>query len=634
MSIRLKILLGCLAMLCVTVGLGLYERQEAAALGKVAIGVYEQSVLGISHARSGQVGFLRFSMTEPSGDKEAAGMIRGVIEDLDVVIERVVAEETRTAVAVLRERLAAMIVAGAGNKAANASLVAEIDQGFDTAVELLTADAFMQRSGVDAMIKRSEQSTAFALGISVAIAALITLLLGTSIVRPVRRAVTIAGAIAEGHLDNVIKARGRSEPARLLQALSRMQTAIADGIAMREAQVAADAERQMVFQAELTDALRSMADTVETEATSALEEAGARTRAMAAGANDMSQSARRTNDSSREAADAAQQALMTAQTVASAAEQLGASIREITSQVSRSTDVVVRAVAAGRSTRGRIETLNDAVTHIGKVADLISGIASRTNLLALNATIEAARAGEAGKGFAVVASEVKQLATQTAQSTAEIERYINHVRIATLAAIESVTEIDQTINEVEAISSSIAAAVEEQGAATLEIARSVGETAQAADVVNDRIGIVSEEAEVTGRRAIEVGDNAAAMASAVAELKRVLVRVVRTSSSAVDRRANRRLSVDLVCEFVTDSSDRYHGRIVDISATGARISGASGVSEGQSCTLSSDRIGMPLRATVVGVDDQGCRLMFRLDDEAASARWGEIFQSLTLAEAA
>lgn len=633
MSIRLKILVGCIAMLCVTVGLGLFQRREAKALGDVAISVYEQSLLAISHARSSQVGFLRFSVAEPTSAKEATGMIKAIIEDLDVVIDRVATAETRTAMVGLRDRLAGMVAARADNRIGSATLVAEIGQDFDNAVEMLTADAFVKRSEVDGLIIRSEHSTKVALGISVAIAVLITLLLGTSIVRPVRRAVTIAGAIAEGRLDNVITARGRSEPARLLQALLRMQTAIADGIAMRETQVAADAERQMVFQAELTGALRRMADTVETEATSALEEAGARSKAMAINADDMNHSARRTTGSTREAAEAARRALMTAQTVASAAEQLGSSIREISGQIARSSDVVVRAVAAGGSTRVRIEALNGTVTHIGKVAELISGIANRTNLLALNATIEAARAGEAGKGFAVVASEVKQLASQTAHSTAEIERYINEVRVATIAAIESVSEIEQTINEVNAISSSIAAAIEQQGAATAEIARSVSDTAQAADVVNDRIAAVSEEAEITGGRAVDVGGNAAAMATAVAELKRVLIRVVRTSSDAVDRRVSRRFPLDVPCELITNRSDRLAGRLIDLSKEGARISGVSGLDQGQACTLTSERIGMPLQATIVGVDENGCRVVFSLNAATAS-RWSGIFESLTLAEAA
>ena len=230
-----------------------------------------------------------------------------------------------------------------------------------------------------------------------------------------------------------------------------------------------------------------------------------------------------------------------AQTVASAAEQLAASIREISGQVSQSTAVVGRAVAAGSQARATIEALNGKVERIGAVADMIRDIASKTNLLALNATIEAARAGDAGKGFAVVASEVKQLANQTARSTEEIARHIAEVRGATGESVAAVGTIERTITEIDAIAGSIAAAVEEQGAATAEIARNVQETAAAANEITGRITEVSAEAQETGQHAADVQIGAAGLAELVSELRRTVVRVIRTSTAEVDRRASRRL---------------------------------------------------------------------------------------------
>ena len=299
-----------------------------------------------------------------------------------------------------------------------------------------------------------------------------------------------------------------------------------------------DRERQ---QAELDKAaaLQGMAETIEVETGSALEQISRRTAGMAATAEGMNASASRTGSAAQSAAEAADQAVANAQTVASAAEQLTASIREISGQVSQSTTVVGRAVAAGSQARATIEALNGKVALIGAVADMIRDIAAKTNLLALNATIEAARAGEAGKGFAVVASEVKQLATQTARSTEEIARHINEVRAATGASVAAVSNIERTITEIDAIASSIAAAMEEQGAATAEIARNVTQTAQAANEITGRITEVSAEARQTGQHAAEVQADASGLAGLVSELRRIVVRVIRTSTTEVDRRATR-----------------------------------------------------------------------------------------------
>ena len=142
--------------------------------------------------------------------------------------------------------------------------------------------------------------------------------------------------------------------------------------------------------------------------------------------------------------------------------------------------------------------MSETAQRIGEVVKLINEIAAQTNLLALNATIEAARAGDAGKGFAVVASEVKNLASQTGRATQEIEQQIIEIQQQTRSVVGAIDGIGGTISRMNEIATSIAAAVEEQGAATAEIARTVSQAAGDSNQVNETIKTVTAAAGDSG----------------------------------------------------------------------------------------------------------------------------------------
>jgi len=145
--------------------------------------------------------------------------------------------------------------------------------------------------------------------------------------------------------------------------------------------------------------------------------------------------------------------------------------------------VATTAVRAAEQTNGAVAKLGESSVEIGKVIKVITSIAEQTNLLALNATIEAARAGEAGKGFAVVATEVKELAKQTAAATDDIRARIDAIQKTTTEAVESIGSISTIIADVNNVSRTIAAAVEEQSITTKEIAKNVSEIAGASEAV-------------------------------------------------------------------------------------------------------------------------------------------------------
>ncbi len=225
---------------------------------------------------------------------------------------------------------------------------------------------------------------------------------------------------------------------------------------------------------------------------------------LEASAGTLSATAARSQELSTTVAAASEEASTNVQSVASATEELSSSVNEISRQVQESARMASDAVGQARSTTERVSELSKAATRIGDVVELINTIAGQTNLLALNATIEAARAGEAGRGFAVVASEVKALAEQTAKATGEIGQQINGIQAATQDSVNAIKEISGTIEKLSEISSTIAAAVEEQGAATQEISRNVQQAAQGTQQVSANITDVQRGATETGSASSQV----------------------------------------------------------------------------------------------------------------------------------
>ncbi len=242
-------------------------------------------------------------------------------------------------------------------------------------------------------------------------------------------------------------------------------------------------------------AQRRIAERV-TEISSIVASAASEMRATAEG---MARTAEETTRQAASVASAAEVTSVNVQTVSSAGEELTASISEIARQVAESSNISQHAVVEADKTSEAIQSLAEAAQKIGNVVTLINDIAGQTKLLALNATIEAARAGEAGKGFAVVASEVKSLSDQTARATHEISSQVNAMQAATQTSVGAIAGITDTIRKVAEIASAIAGAVEEQTAATREIAANVTQVSEGTQLVSSSIANVSAAAVQTSQ---------------------------------------------------------------------------------------------------------------------------------------
>jgi methyl-accepting chemotaxis protein len=255
---------------------------------------------------------------------------------------------------------------------------------------------------------------------------------------------------------------------------------------------------------EKTKAMNDLADSFESSIGAVVNIVGSSSSQMSTSANSLSSTAEATARQAKAVSVAMNEASTNVQTVASATEELASSINEISRRVEEASAIAAEAVSDARQTHIQMQELSDASQKIGHVVSLISDIAGQTNLLALNATIEAARAGDAGKGFAVVATEVKNLASQTAKATEDIQKQISDIQNATKSAVGGIDKIGGTIERINTIQSSIAAAVEQQGTTTKEISRNVQEAASRTMLVSRNITDVSQALEKTGTAATEM----------------------------------------------------------------------------------------------------------------------------------
>ncbi len=324
------------------------------------------------------------------------------------------------------------------------------------------------------------------------------LMLRRSVVNPIAAMTDAMRKLAEGDISTEIPDRHRrDEVGAMAQSVQIFKDNMTETARLRNEQD----DMKLQSEVEKSKLLNCMADDFEKGVRNSLDMLAKSATEMRETSQGMSATAEQASQRTMIVADVAQQATVNVQTVAVATEELTSSVGEIGRQVTQSTEIAGRAVAEANRTNTTIQGLSSAAQKIGDVVKLISDIASQTNLLALNATIEAARAGDAGKGFAVVANEVKSLASQTAKATDDISAQVAAMQGATSQAVQAIEGISGTIAAINEIATTIASAVEQQGAATQEIARNIQQAAIGTGQVSENIAGVNKATSETGSAA-------------------------------------------------------------------------------------------------------------------------------------
>jgi len=379
-----------------------------------------------------------------------------------------------------------------------ASIVAIANKALDQSIA--RAETVQQKALTNLIV----QSLAFLLALAVTLAGVFVV--RNRLMRPVRAILdAIARISARDYATPVPQSRHPDEFGTMAAALESLRESAATAERLgqeRDSQQALQLARSGTVDA----ACRSFDDTVQ----AVIQSVVASTKELDATATDVRSLVSESGSQTAAVSSAAEQATNNLETIAAATEELSASVGEISAQVQSSAR---EAVAQAEQTNATVEILDQTASRIGEVVKMINAIAGQTNLLALNATIEAARAGEAGRGFAVVAGEVKSLAAQTATATEEISRQVEEIQGATGQAVAAIRSIGGAISGIDEKMTAIAAAVEQQRAATTEISRNFQQAAQGTREVTDTIGSVARLNQETGNAGTVLSDSVKKMSA-------------------------------------------------------------------------------------------------------------------------
>ena len=626
MSLRVKFLMGVLAVTTMTLLLGGYAVSAITGIGAVAIDMYEKPLMAINFTRSAETQFAlarsefaRLRQGTDAGTEELLSQFaerqETILDDLEIAAERTGDEEAQSTLVALyasveawAQQNDAILVGTPVNETEYVAMTEEISTALTDAVELATAEGFMFRLEAEEDVETQKKIMLGVAAAGLVWSITIGLLMGHFVVTRLKRAISALQKLSDGDTDVDIPKTANDEIGALTGVVTVFRTNLIEMGRLRANQAAQERARQKALQ----EGMERVCSEMESEVKETVAGVTAGVDSLTNLITGMSAASSQVKSQSASVSTSAEDASSSVQAVAGAAEQMSQTTDGIRRDVGHATDIARRAVDQTERTNDSVRSLSEAAQQIGEVVGLISEIAEQTNLLALNATIEAARAGDAGKGFAVVAGEVKSLANQTAQATERISSQIQSMQVATSEAVDAIAGIGKTSQEINQVSEKIATAVTEQQGAIIEIARQAQHVSEVVGGVSSNIADVSAHCRDSDRQADESREMVRAVAEEATRLEARLSEILNTYRAG-ERRLHERDSIATVTRAKV--ADRWHGcEIRSLSASGALCRGLPALDRGDRMVLEIPGFA-PVDAEVVRQDGNDLGVAFDTDSD-------------------